>query len=375
MILFNIPFISGNEAENISDVLAHKQLANGGIYTNKVKALLKANYGFNDVFLTSSCTSAIELCALSIDLKPGDEVILPSYTFASTPNPFLMRGCRIIFADCSTDYPNLNLKSVQNKITSKTKVIMTMHYGGANNDVEELTNFCKENEILLIEDAAQAIDSTNSQGALGSFGDFSVFSFHDTKNITCGEGGMLVVNNPKYVNNAEYAYQYGTNKLDFVNGKVTNYEWVSLGLSNKLSEISTAFLFAQLSEIKMVTAKRKSIYHAYYEALKQVGSDLITLPSPKFKQINYHNFFLVLKDAPTRKALIEFMKANGVTCTSHYVPLHQSEFAKTQGLIIEPLPNSEFFGSHLLRLPMYFELSISEVKSVTSLIKDFFEKY
>lgn len=375
MIPFNIPFISGNETENISDVLAHKQLANGGGYTNKVKALLKTNYGFNDVFLTSSCTSAIELCTLSIDLKPGDEVILPSYTFASTPNPFLMRGCRIIFADCSKDYPNLNLKSIQNKITSKTKVVMTMHYGGANNDVEELANFCKENEILLIEDAAQAIDSTNNKGALGSFGDFSVFSFHDTKNITCGEGGMLVVNNPKYVNNAEYAYQYGTNKLDFVNGKVTNYEWVSLGLSNKLSEISAAFLFAQLSEINMVTAKRKSIYYAYYESLKQINSNLVSLPSPHFKQINYHNFFLLLKDTPTRKALIEFMNANGVTCTSHYVPLHQSEFAKTQGLLIETLPNSEYFGSHILRLPMYFDLSISEVKSITSLIKDFFERH
>lgn len=375
MIPFNIPYKSGGELQNLEIVLKSSNFSGNGFFAEKVKKKLNELYGFEHVFLTSSCTAAIELCVLALNLQKGDEVIIPSYTFASTPTPFIRAQCDIVFADCKPDYPNLEIKSILSKITSNTKVIMTMHYGGASDDVEELSRICTEKGIVMIEDAAQAIDSVDETGALGSFGDFSVFSFHETKNITCGEGGILVVNNSKYLAKAEQVYQYGTNRNDFLNGTVNKYEWVSVGVSQMMSEISASFLYAQLGSIKEVTKRRKDIYNQYYTELKSIDNWFVTIPNPPKGRSNYHTFFILVTSQKLLLELAAFMKTKKVSCVTHYTPLHSSDYAISHNLRMDNLENTTYFGQHLLRLPLYFELSNFEINQVTSFIKEFFENH
>ena len=373
MIPFNIPFVTGSESGVLDQVWKNKRFAGGGEFSNKTQALLTDKYGFENVFLTSSCTSAIELCARAISLEVGDEVIMPSYTFASTPNPFIQQGATIVFADCNTDYPNVSIRSIISKISSNTKVIMTMHYGGVNDEVEELADLCKSKGIILIEDAAHAIGSSDERGSLGSFGDFSVFSFHDTKNITCGEGGMLVVNNISYLKNIEELYQYGTNRTEFLKGNVDSYEWVANGMSCKLSEISAAVLYNQLLHVDEVIENRKRIYQEYYSRLKSIDEGMVRIFPMTSERANYHNFILLIQEKELASALIQFMKNNGVECSTHYFPLHESRYAKANQLTEENLENATFFGRHLLRLPMYVGLSLSDVNRITQLIHKFIE--
>jgi dTDP-4-amino-4,6-dideoxygalactose transaminase len=373
MVSFNIPYISGGELAVLKQVIQNKKFAGGGVYASKLKDLIARKYGFNNVFLTASCTSAIELCTQVISLKAGDEVIIPSYTFASTPNPFLKLGAKIIFADCKPDYPNISISSVISKITDKTKVIMVMHYGGVNDDVEELAEICRSRGIFLIEDAAHAIDSVNEKGALGSFGDFSVFSFHDTKNITCGEGGMLVVNNKKYSDQVEQVYEYGTNRANFIKGIVPSYEWVSNGMSCKMSEFSAAILYDQLASVGEVTQNRRTTYQAYANQLSKLNNDLVKVPQLETTRCNYHNFFILVKKKGGATALINYMEVLGVKCAAHYFPLHESRFAKANGLTGQDLENASYFGEHLVRLPLYVGLSSSKVNNITQLIREFFE--
>jgi dTDP-4-amino-4,6-dideoxygalactose transaminase len=374
MIPFNKPYISGNEISTLNEVIHDRKLSGNGSFSKKVKTLLNEEYQFENVFLTTSCTSAIELCALAIDFKEGDEIIIPSYTFSSTPSPFIIRGCKIVFADCEESYPNLSLTSIKTKITKKTKAIMVVHYGGVSNNIEAIKDFCNKNNLILIEDAAQAIGSSYGEQPLGSFGDFSVFSFHETKNITCGEGGMLIVNNNNYLEKTEKIYQYGTNRSDFLSGKIENYEWVSIGLSFTMSEINASFLYSQLENVELITAKRKELWSYYYDLLTPLKKDLkIDFPNKVNDGSNFHNFFILLNSSTTLKELLTYMKKNEIQCTTHYTPLHKSTYAIKNNMSDEPLKNTERFGSNLLRLPLFYDLTEKEILKISLLITRFFE--
>lgn len=368
MIKFNIPYHSKNQLKSFSQLIENKQYANGGAFNLKLIDLFKEKYNFKNTYLTTSCTSAIQLCAMSIDFNKGDEIIIPSYTFPSTPTPFLMQGCEIVFADCNSDYPNVGLTEIEKLRTPKTKAVMIVHYGGYHNEIDKIADYCKKHNIILIEDAAQAINSYHNNQPLGSFGDFGVFSFHETKNINCGEGGMLVVNNKKYLPQLETLSQFGTNRSDFLAGKVTNYEWVSLGLSFGLSELNCSFLYTQLLEIEDVTDHRKLLWETYYEELK----NHIQIVSKEIYDGNAHTFFINLINEGQKNALQEYLNNKGIKAVSHYYPLHLSKFGAklTQH---RDLPNSENFDQCLLRLPLHHYLKVEDIKFITQTIKEFFE--
>ena len=370
MIKFNIPYQSKNQTESFNELLNNAKLAHGGTYNSQIKAFFKKQYNFNNVYLTTSCTSAIQLCAMSINFKEDDEVIIPSYTFPSTPTPFLMQGCKIVFADSNPSYPNIGLDEIKKRTTNKTKAVMVVHYGGYHNEIEDIAKHCKEHNIILIEDAAQAINSYYNNKPLGSFGDFSVFSFHETKNINCGEGGMLVVNNNSYLSKIETIYQYGTNRSDFLNGKVTSYEWVSLGLSFGLSEINCAFLYPQLLEVEAITQHRKLLWNQYYTSLKNI----VTLPPKEANNGNAHTFCIYLDNEKIKTNLQDYLSTNHIQTVSHYYPLHLSKFGTTIPKNND-LPNSKKFGNCLLRLPLHNSLKTDDVKHICKTIQSFFETH
>jgi dTDP-4-amino-4,6-dideoxygalactose transaminase len=370
MLKFNIPYHSKNQYKYFNQLIENKHYANGGLFSSKIKVFFKEKYNFQNTYLTTSCTSAIQLCAMAIDFNEDDEIIIPSYTFPSTPTPFLMQSCKIVFADCNPDYPNVGLAEIEKLTTPKTKAVMIVHYGGYHNEIDKIADYCKKHNIVLIEDAAQSINTFHNNKPLGSFGDFGVFSFHETKNINCGEGGLLVVNNEKYLPQLETLSQFGTNRTDFLEGKVDNYEWVSLGLSFGLSEINCAFLYPQLLEIEEVTQHRKQLWNEYYSSLK----NSINLPPFEVKNGNAHTFCIYLDNENIKTDLQAHLSNKGIQSVSHYYPLHLSKYGASITKN-KSLPNSESFGNCLLRLPLHNDLKIEEVKLIAKTIIDFFETH
>ncbi|MFT5862439.1 MAG: dTDP-4-amino-4,6-dideoxygalactose transaminase [Flavobacteriales bacterium] len=371
MIPFNVPFASGDELTQISAAIADNKLSGNGHFTKKCKAFFKSNYGFKDTFLTTSCTAAIQMVAIAMALKAGDEIILPSYTFSSTPNPFLIAGATVKFADSEPDHPNVSLASIASLITPKTKAVMVVHYGGYSCDIEGIRALCDQHGLLLIEDAAQCIHGYHKGKPLGSFGDFAVFSFHETKNIHCGEGGLLVVNHPGFVDKAETIWNYGTNKKAFLSGEVDSYEWTGLGLSFCLSEINAAYLYAQLQRVPQVTQRRKALWESYYRALAPLEKlGLLQRPQIAGEESSYHTFYVCTLSRKHYLALQEHLLTNFVLAVQHYYPLHESAFAKSEGLTAD-LPHASFFGYNLLRLPLFASLTEVQVQQVTQLILDF----
>ncbi|GAB4250826.1 MAG: dTDP-4-amino-4,6-dideoxygalactose transaminase [Vicingaceae bacterium] len=365
-IPFNIPFLTGEESLYLADCINHNQFSGSGKYHTLLQNEFKTKYSFNHTFLTSSCTAAIELIALSIDLNPNDEIIFSSYTFPSTPTPFLQKGCKIVFADCHSNIPCLTLESIKACITKKTKAVMLTHYGGMALDLDEIVAICKAHHILLIEDAAQCIDAYYKGKPLGTFGDFGVFSFHQTKNIQCGEGGLLVVNNEHFIDNIIQTYENGTNRNAFLNNEVNYYEWVRLGLSFYMNEISAAFLYPQVKVIKSVTKKRKELWNTFHHSLKEnkaIELPKISLIDPDF---NAHVFYIICKDEAHRIAIKQQLTLNKIAAHNHFFPLHLSKFGKK--LCNYSLPNTEKFGNCLLRLPLYYDLKIDDVKEVCEIL-------
>lgn len=374
MIKFNVPYTSKKQARYFDELIENKRYAGDGNFNQKVKDLLFNKYQFKNTFLTTSCTSSILMCAMAIDFSDGDEIIIPSYTFPSTPSPFIMHGAKIVFADCGNKYPNITLESIKNVVTKNTKAIMVVHYGGFNDEIEAIQAYCKANNIILIEDAAQAINSYCKNKSLGSFGDFSVFSFHETKNINCGEGGLLVVNNEKYLAKIDEIYECGTNKSAFKKGVVERYEWVSIGLSFTLSEINCAFLYSQLLDVDLVIEKRKEVWSFYYNNLKELeDKNLFTLPTIDIHSSNAHTFYIVLNNTVEVNELSEFMHENDVQCSTHYQPLHSSKFGAKNISSKTEMTNANNFGACLLRLPLHYNLTNIELEKITSLIHLFFE--
>ena len=374
MIVFNKPYLTGNETHYIQDAVASGKLSGNGKYTKRCQIFLEEKFNFGKCLLTTSCTDALEMAAILVDIQPGDEVIMPSYTFVSTANAFLMRGAKLVFADSRSDHPGLDESTIESLVNKKTKVIVLVHYAGVACDMDAIDKIARKYGIWLIEDAAQAINSyyrgeDKSERALGSFGDLAAFSFHETKNIISGEGGMLVINDPALFQRAEIIWEKGTNRSAFYRGEVDKYSWVDIGSSFLPSEITAAFLWAQLEKLDDIQQRRRDIWSRYHQNLSgQPELYNIQMPQiPCYATNNAHMFYLVCKKADQRSRLIEQLKANNVMAVFHYLSLHESPFFKSQhdG---RKLLKTLHYSNCLLRLPLYYEMSISDVDYVCSII-------
>ena len=377
MIPFNKPFIIGNELKYIEEAVKSGKISGDGIFTKKCQDFFQNKYSFPKVLLTTSCTDALEMATILCDVKEGDEVIVPSYTFVSSANAFALRGAKIIFADSYSDNPNVDPESIEKLITPKTKAIVPVHYAGIACDMERIMDIAEKYNLFVIEDAAQAIDSyyTYSDGtkkALGSIGHFAAFSFHETKNIIAGEGGMLVINHPEYFERAEIIREKGTNRSAFFRGEVNKYGWVDIGSSFLPSEIIAAFLFAQLEHLDTIQQKRKQIWEHYYNSLQNLEKEgFIKLPKiPNYATNNGHMFYIVCNSYEDRTSIIKHMKSKDIHPVFHYLSLNKSEFYLKNNIRFD-IPNSDIFTDCLLRLPLYYQLSKLEQNQIIETIQDY----
>ena len=373
-IPFNKPFLTGKEIEYLSEVLHSRKISGDGSFTQKCHRFFEKKYSFKKVLLTTSCTDALELAALLMDIQPGDEIIAPSYTFVSTVNPFILRGAKIIFADSESATPNLDASKIESLITKKTRAIVPVHYGGVACDMDTIMKLADKYKLLVIEDAAQAIDSFYKGKPLGSIGHMAAFSFHETKNIVSGEGGLLVVNDDRFIKRAEIIREKGTNRSAFFRGEVDKYGWVEPGSSFLPSEMIAAFLYAQLEHIDPIQQKRKAIWNTYYDGLKSLEEKgFVKLPLiHDYAFNNAHVFYMVCKNMDQRTALIDHLKAENIYPVFHYLSLHKSEYYAKQ-YKGKDLPNADRYTDCLLRLPFYVELSDDDLQRIISKIKKFYE--
>ncbi len=370
-IPFNKPFLSGKETQYIQQAVESGKISGDGSFTKKCHAFFESTFNFKKVLLTTSCTDALEMAAILINIKEGDEVIMPSFTFVSTANAFVLRGAKIIFADSRKDHPGIDEFAIEKLITPKTKAIVVVHYAGVACDMDIIMDLAKKHNLFVIEDAAQAIDSYYKNKPLGSIAHLSAFSFHETKNIISGEGGMLVINDEQFLERAEIIREKGTNRSKFFRGEVDKYNWVDVGSSYLPSDIIAAFLFAQLENLQKIQDKRKAIWNCYFENLS-VLKDIIQLPFiPDFATNNAHMFFLVCKNIEQRDALIAHLKSHDFHSVFHYLSLHKSPFYvdKNDG---KNLPLSDYYTDGLVRLPFFYELEIEQVKAISKAVLSFF---
>ena len=373
MIPFNKPFLTGNETKYIEEAVHSGKISGNGIFTKKCQDFFETTYGFKKTLLTTSCTDALEMCAILANISVEDEVIVPSYTFVSTALAFVRQGAKIVFADSYEDNPNIDVSKIEELITPKTKAIVVVHYAGIACDMDEVMNLANKYNLLVIEDTAQAIDSfyitkTGEKKPLGSIGHLTAFSFHETKNIISGEGGMLVIKDEKLIHRAEIIWEKGTNRASFFRGEVNKYGWVDTGSSFLPSEIISAFLWAQLENLEKIQAKRKLLWETYYNNLSKKTNPNFSLPEiPDYATNNGHMFYLTFDNIENRTAVISKLKEHNILSVFHYLSLHKSEFYKDKhdGRILN---NSDKFTDCLLRLPLYYELEIEQVNLITDLI-------
>lgn len=375
MIPFNKPYLHGNELKYISEAVSNGKISGDGIFTKKCHDFFQEKYGFQKALLTTSCTDALEMAAILLDIKPGDEVIAPAYTFVSTVNAFALRGAKIIFADSYDDNPNMDPESASKLITNRTKAIIVVHYAGVACDMDRFLEIAKEYGIHIVEDAAQAIDSYYKDRPLGSIGTFGTFSFHETKNIISGEGGLIVLNDGEYSHRAEIIREKGTNRASFFRGEVNKYGWVDIGSSFLPSDIIAAYLYAQLENIETIQNKRKELWNEYYSNLNDLASSgYIQLPKiPEYATNNAHMFYILCHDLKKRSELISYLKENKIHSVFHYLSLNKSEYYIKQNEKVN-LKNSDKFSDCLLRLPMYYELESKQVNYISEKITEFFKK-
>jgi dTDP-4-amino-4,6-dideoxygalactose transaminase len=372
MIPFNKPYLAGNENSYIQAVIASGKIASNGKFTAKCERFFEERYGFKRALLTTSCTTALEMAALLIDIKPGDEIIVPSYTYVSTASVFEKLGGKIVFIDSCVEFPNLDPEKLEALITSKTKAIVPMHYSGVSCDMGSIMEIAEQHQLFVIEDAAMAIDNTYGNKYIGSLGHFASFSFHETKNISCGEGGLLVVNDPKFVERAEILRDKGTNRKQFLNGKIEKYEWVDIGGSFAPNEITAAYLFAQLEKLDVIQKKRMEIWNTYaseFETIDASKFDILKIPS--YSKSNGHGFFVVCNSKETRSDLIHFMDKQCIQLSFHYQALHQSTYFLERNQAIS-LSNAERFSDCLVRFPFHIELTKEEVQLICNEVREFF---
>ena len=410
MIPFNKPYLTGKETYYIEQAVKSGKISGNGMFTQKCQQFFEQRYGFKKCLLTTSCTDALEMAAILCDIQPGDEVIVPSYTFVSTALAFVRQGAKIVFADSYSHHPNIDADKIEELITSKTKVIVPVHYAGVPCDMEKIMELAAKFNLLVVEDAAQAVDSyyipsplvpeggadikvsdTNSEleiiqsshssksslggRALGSIGHFGCFSFHETKNIISGEGGMLAINDERFMQRAEIIWEKGTNRAEFFRGEVNKYGWVDTGSSFLPSEVIAAFLWAQLENIDFIQNRRLELWKLYYAELKGLAAlgnfRLPVMPSPESN--NAHMFYLLCNSFEERCELIDYLKLNGVMPVFHYLCLHTSEYYLKQ-FEIKNLPMAKVYEDCLLRLPLFYELNNTDVLFIVKRIADFYAK-
>lgn len=369
MIPFNKPFLTGKETDYITDAVLSGKISGNGKYTQKCQRWFEKNYGFYKTLLTTSCTDALEMAAILVDIQPGDEVILPSYTFVSTANAFVLRGAKLIFVDSRKDHPGMDESAIEALITSRTKAIVPVHYAGVACDMDIIMDLANKYNLFVIEDAAQAIDSfyVNRKGetkALGTIGHLAAFSFHETKNIISGEGGLLAINDAQFAERAEIIWEKGTNRSAFFRGEVDKYGWVDIGSSFLPSEIIAAFLWAQIENVEMIQQKRIEHWNAYYNGLKEWAkkSKIQLMQIPQFATNNAHMFYMICPSLEYRNNLLAYLKSYDISAVFHYISLHSSPYykAKHDGRM---LPQTERYSDSLLRLPLYFDLDSETVIS------------
>ena len=345
--------------------MEHRQISGNGFFTKRCQHFFEDRYGFKKCLLTTSCTDALEMAAILCDVQPGDEVIVPSYTFVSTALAFVRAGAKIVFADSMGRNPNIDAEKIEELITPRTKVIVPVHYAGVACDMDRIMELADRYSLFVVEDAAQAIDSYYKGRPLGSMGHFAAFSFHETKNIISGEGGLLVVNDERFVRRAEIIWEKGTNRAEFYRGEVNKYGWCDTGSSFLPSEVSAAFLWAQLEEMNTIQAKRKALWNQYYALLKPFAEKgLFRLPDiPDYATNNAHMFYLVCNTFEERTALIKHLKDNGIQAVFHYLSLHSSPYYlnKHDGRV---LSNCDRYADCLVRLPMYFDMRETDIDMI-----------
>ena len=374
MIPFNKPYLSGKESQYIIEAVNSGKISGDGIFTKKCGDFFEKNYGFKKCLLTTSCTDALEMAAILIDIQPGDEVIIPSYTFVSTANAFVLRGARIVFCDSNPENPNIDVSLIEPLITEKTKAIVPVHYAGIACDMDVIMQLAEKYNLFVIEDAAQSIDSFHKGQRLGSIGHMAAFSFHETKNIQSGEGGMLAINDERFIKRAEIIREKGTNRSAFFRGEVDKYNWVDIGSSYLPSDIIAAFLFAQLEHLTEIQIRRKIIWTRYQEGLQSLQEKgLLKLPViPDYATNNGHMFYLITATPEERDSLIVFLKERDILSVFHYLSLHQSKFYKDlHGN--RALPWSDFYTDRLLRLPLYFELSGDDQNKIINSVHEYYD--
>ena len=364
-IPFNKPHLTGKEAHYMYQAVSNGKLSGNGEFTKRCQQFFEEKYGFKKCLLTTSCTDALEMAAILCDIKPGDEVIVPSYTFVSSALAFVRQGAKIVFADSMKRNPNIDAELIESLITPRTKVIVPVHYAGVACDMGRIMDIAERHHLLVVEDAAQAIDSYYKEQPLGTIGHLSAFSFHETKNIISGEGGMLGINDERFIRRAEIIWEKGTNRAEFFRGEVNKYGWCDIGSSFLPSEVVAAFLWAQLEALDDIQSKRKRLWNKYYELLKPIAEQgRFKLPYiPEYATNNAHMFYLVCNNLAERTALINRLKENGILAVFHYLSLHSSEFYKDKhdG---RNLPECDCYADCLMRLPMYYDLVESDVESI-----------
>jgi dTDP-4-amino-4,6-dideoxygalactose transaminase len=376
MIPFHKPHFSGHETQYLSEAMSNLQLSGDGQFTKKCHQWFEENTKAKKALLTTSCTHALEMAAILLDIQEGDEIIMPSYTFVSTANAFALRGAKIVFVDIRPDTMNIDESKIESAITDRTKAIVPVHYAGIACKMDTIMSLAKKYNLYVIEDAAQGITSTYKGQILGTIGDMGSYSFHDTKNITCGEGGVLLINNPNFIERAEIIREKGTNRSQFFRGQINKYTWKDIGSSYLPSELNAAILLAQLEKIDNIQERRNNIWALYYQLLKPLEEKgHIKLPIiPSECKHNGHIFFFKVKDLDERQNLLTHLKQNNIGAVFHYIPLHSSDagmqFGRLHGTDLFTTVESE----KLVRLPLFYELKDEEVANITRLISDFFSQ-
>ena len=374
--------MTGKEVHYMYKAVMDEHLSGNGPFTKQCQHFFEERYGFKKCLLTTSGTDALEMCAMLCDLKPGDEVIIPSYTFVSTALAFLREGAKVVFADSKKRNPNLDAEQLESLITPKTKVIVPVHYAGVACDMDAIMAVANRHNLLVVEDAAQAIDSyyisniTHQTLPLGGIGHLAAFSFHETKNITAGgEGGLIVVNDERFIRRAEIIWEKGTNRAEFFRGAVNKYGWVDMGSSFLPAEINAAFLWAQLENLDDIQSKRKALWETYYKFLKPLAEKgYFQLPDiPEYATNNAHMFYLVFPDLEMRTELIKYLKDHDIQSVFHYLSLHSSQYYQDKHDGRE-LPECDRYADTLMRLPMYYDLEIENVRQICDVIEEFYRK-
>lgn len=379
-IPFNKPYLTGKEVHYMYQAVYTGKLSGNGYFTKKCNKFFEEKFGFKKCLLTTSGTDALEMCAMLCNLKPGDEVIVPSFTFVSTALAFLREGATVVFADSMDSNPNLDAEKLESLITPRTKVIIPVHYAGMACDMDSIMAVAEKFNLLVVEDAAQAIDSyyTGKDGIqkpLGSIGHLGAFSFHETKNITAGgEGGLLTINDDRFIRRSEILWEKGTNRAEFFRGAVNKYGWVDMGSSFLPAEINAAFLWAQLENLDDIQSKRRYLWEQYFASLQNLADKgYIRIPNvPDYATNNGHMFYIVCRNLNERTGLIKFLKEHDVTAPFHYLSLHKSDYYVQHNENIPELPMCDMYADCLIRMPMYYELEIEQVDKIVGLVNEYY---